>query len=89
MGVRLRVWVESTCRQVHVQELWRHSFKTRFVVRGGEGEVDEERGMNGLDVYLMSLTALLMSDLWMWGITPPPAIVACTQRVGETDPSVG
>jgi hypothetical protein len=45
--------------------------------------------MNGLDVYLMSLTALLMSDLWMWGITPPPAIVACTQRVGETDASVG
>lgn len=39
----------------------------------------KKRSMDGLDVYLMSLVALLMSDLWMWGITPPPAIVACTQ----------
>ena len=29
---------------------------------------------------LSSLVALLMSDLWMWGITPPPAMVACTER---------
>ena len=28
--------------------------------------------------YSFSLpTCLLISDLWMWGITPPPAMVAC------------
>ena len=26
------------------------------------------------------LVALLMRDLWMWGITPPPAMVACTSQ---------
>jgi hypothetical protein len=45
------------------------------------------RSMDGSDVYLISLVALLMSDLWMWGITPPPAIVAFARRAPENETS--
>lgn len=34
---------------------------------------------------ILSLEALLMRDLWMWGMTPPPAMVACRAPSGEKD----
>merc|ERR1719183_993818 len=46
----------------------------------------KKRSMDGLNVYLMSLVALLMSDLWMWGITPPPAIVALISVSSSSSP---
>lgn len=29
---------------------------------------------------ILSLEALLMRDLWMCGMTPPPAMVACVRQ---------
>ena len=34
--------------------------------------------MRALQDAYSFLVALLMRDLWMWGMTPPPAMVACT-----------
>jgi hypothetical protein len=37
-------------------------------------------------VYSPFLVVLLMSDLWMWGITPPPAMVALIRVSSSSSP---
>ena len=39
----------------------------------------------GMGLTFPSLPTLLIRDLWMWGMTPPPAMVACRGGTGGSE----